>query len=316
MNIKKFLLPIGSLFLITPLFAQSCLPHQIDNTNENVADDNKGKVEISTDIPDILGWDVSKLKKEIKAIKEKLKTTIEYSNLKQWNDFYSKNDNIEQKSRIWEPEFENESNYKHQDPGFKYFNNFLHTNNNISGTPSIYQADQRSFLFERWYLFYLKAVKEWKEDEIFDDEKVSLKKITEAIIKFLSPPPGSQHQDIINILRIIRDYSQSDPFNKLITINNDILMRQVEEGAKVPKIWSKYHETSNNILKATLDFKAKIIEQIFTGGSDGDKTPEGFDDALEIFKKVVANIFKFLPAKKIEEKDFYNKSINNLHQFK
>lgn len=307
MNIKKFLLPIGSLFLITPLFAQSCLPHQIDNTNENVADDNKGKVEISTDIPDILGWDVSKLKKEIKAIKEKLKTTIEYSNLKQWNDFYSKNDNIEQKSIIWEPKLGDKSDYENQDPGFKYFNNFLHTNNNISGTPSIYQADQRSFLFERWYLFYLKAVKEWKEDEIFDDEKVSLKKITEAIIKFLLPPPGSQPQDIKNILRIIWDYSQSDPLNKLITINNDILMRQVKGETKVPKIWSKYDETSNNILKATLDFKAKIIEQIFTGGSDGDKNPEGFDDALEIFKEAVANIFEFLPGKEIEEKDFYNK---------
>ncbi len=302
----KLLLPLTLSLSVIPIFTQSCFNSHENNSNEDEVISDINKDPISTKIPDATKFEKNKLKSEIKRIEKKLRETIEYSNLVQWNEHYALSTDKKTKTKIWEPGPGEAKIYTDQDDQFQYFNDFLHTNNNISGTPSPYQKDQRSFLFERAYLFYLKAVDEWKGSDMYME--ATFEKIQKAIAEAITPPPNPIK--IIKIFKTITDWAispQSQWYKKSKTIFYDLDLR-FKNDSKHEKEWDKYNASYKSIMERFGELEGEILSRMFSP-VDGNPLP-GLDDFFKELEAAVKKILEtMIPPMKVDHEDFYQPSI-------
>ena len=301
----KLLLPLTLSLSIIPIFTQSCFNSHENNSNDDEVISNINKDPISTKIPDIANFSISELRIEISKIENKLRETIEYSNLKQWNEHYAASTDKKTRTKIWEPGPGKSNVYNEQNDQFQYFNDFLHTNNNISGTPSPNQKDQRSFLFERAYLFYLKAVYEWKTHPMYNE--ATFVKINAAIAQIPLGNPkelGKISETIVNWIWNCRWYKKSK------TIFNDLGQRFVKN-SKPDKDWDKYNDSYEAIKIRYQNFEGEIISRMFPSlFVVDDSTPiPGPDAIFKMLEDFIRPFMKAIPSMKVDEEDFYKKPI-------
>jgi hypothetical protein len=81
-NLKLFL-PLTLSLSVIPIFTQSCFYSYENDLNNNGNTSKPSEDVISVEIPNIFKFNDQKLNDEIRKIKNKLKKTIEYSNLVQ-----------------------------------------------------------------------------------------------------------------------------------------------------------------------------------------------------------------------------------------
>ena len=301
----KLLLPLTLSLSVIPIFTQSCFNSHENNSNDDEVISDINKDPISTKIPDATKFEKNKLKSEIKRIEKKLRETIEYSNLVQWNKHYALSTDKKTKTKIWEPGPLEKEIYTHQDDQFQYFNDFLHTNNNISGTPSPYQKDQRSFLFERAYLFYLKAVYEWKNSDMYTKATFAL--INTAIAQI----PLGKPDDLVNITKeILKWIGICDWYKKSKTIFIDLDQRFVNN-SKPDKDWDKYNDSYKAIKTRYQNFEGEIISRMFPSlFVVDDSTPiPGPDAIFDMLVEFIEPLMKAILPMKVCHEDFYQPSI-------
>ncbi|MGL4343171.1 MAG: hypothetical protein ACRCRZ_01190 [Metamycoplasmataceae bacterium] len=318
-HLKKisFFAGVSCLALFSIPFIQAT--SQLTLNNDSLIDNSVEVVDIKK--LNYFYQNTNKLKNEKKEIKKMLDKIIEDYSLKEWNDYYSKNN---YNSKIWTltgkdydltKDLPKNSTYDKQDEQFKYFEDFIFTVNPlqiVEGNNYVNKKD--SFLFRRYQFIAINRAIEYAESDI---SKITKSDWKEAIEDLKPPPPPlppvPNPTKLFIIFEKIISYFSKSSFFKPHLAAADLLLRikdkdydeyqksNIKKWAK--EIWELEKEW--NISKIIMD---TVTRDTPNSGPGNDEIPEELSEFLqEIIDKFLEPLISTMSKNNVEEQDFYNK---------